>query len=92
MENKHKNKEKALETLKWLHRHGYTLNEDSCTSASCFDNLEALKWARSCPWNEYTLSKTAGNGNMDILKYCLGSKCPMSSLTRRRAIEDKEQM
>ncbi|GFH47630.1 hypothetical protein CTEN210_04105 [Chaetoceros tenuissimus] len=78
MENK--DKEQALETLKWLRRHGCTWDVRFCNAAAHNNNLEALKWARSenCPWDETTLSEAAKRGNIDIIEYCLQNRCPMT--------------
>ncbi|GFH48894.1 hypothetical protein CTEN210_05370 [Chaetoceros tenuissimus] len=80
-----KDKERALETLKWLRRHGCPWDEESqfCEQAARNNNLEALKWARSegCPWDEDTLVEAARIGNIAMLEYCLQNKCPLDAKT-----------
>ncbi|GFH47641.1 hypothetical protein CTEN210_04116 [Chaetoceros tenuissimus] len=77
---RNKDKEQALETLKWLRRRGCPWNESLCSSAAWNGNLEALKWARSegCPWSDATLTAAADRGNIAIMEYCLQNQCPMT--------------
>ncbi|GFH47639.1 hypothetical protein CTEN210_04114 [Chaetoceros tenuissimus] len=85
-------KEQALVTLKWLHRHGCRWNEDFCKEAVSNDNLEALKWARDngCPWDEETLREAARKGNIPMIEYCLQNQCPMTEEVCKDAMENKD--
>ena len=50
--------------------------------------LENIKWAKEngCPWNEYTCSKIASQGNLDVLKWARENGCPWDKYVFSRVI------
>ncbi|GFH54954.1 hypothetical protein CTEN210_11430 [Chaetoceros tenuissimus] len=88
--------EKSFAALKWLRRHDFPWDANTCLSAVFYDNLNALKWARDqgCLWDEETLVYAAGNcssnSNMEMLEYCLQNGCPLSSRACQRAMHNKD--
>ncbi|GFH47592.1 hypothetical protein CTEN210_04067 [Chaetoceros tenuissimus] len=91
MENK--DEEKALESLKWLRRHGCPWDEDLCELAARNNYFNVLKWARSegCPWNENTMKAAAESGNTVIIKYCIENECPMTEEACESAMLNKDR-
>jgi len=57
------------------------LNETSfCTKVAETNKLELLKWAREekkCKWSSHTIYAAAGQGNLEMVKYCVANKCPI---------------
>ena len=46
------------------------------------NKLELLKWIREekkCEWNVWTTNVAAGQGNLDMLKYCVANECPINT-------------
>jgi hypothetical protein len=44
------------------------------------NKLELLKWAREekkCEWDYRTINAAAGQGNLEMVKYCVANKCPI---------------
>ncbi len=76
-----KDKEQALNTLKWLRWYGCPWGMNFCSYVARFDNLEALKLARNeaCPWDQDTIRYAVERGNIPIIEYCLQNKCPMTA-------------
>ena len=60
---------------------GYLWNEtDFCWKVAETNKLELLKWAREekkCEWDEGTINAAAGQGNLEMVKYCVANKCPI---------------
>ena len=51
-----------------------------CWGVAQTNKLELLKWAREekkCKWDEETICVAAGQGNPEMVKYCVANKCPM---------------
>ena len=51
-----------------------------CERVAETNKLELLKWAREekkCKWDEETICVAAGQGNPEMVKYCVANKCPM---------------
>jgi len=57
------------------------LNENNfCTNVAHTNKLELLKWAREekkCDWSVATMRIAASNGNLEMMKYCVVTECPM---------------
>ena len=51
--------------------------------SSCLhEYIELLKWAREekkCEWDEGTIATAAGQGNLEMVKYCVANKCPIGT-------------
>ena len=57
-----------------------------CWEVARTNKLELLKWAREekkCQWDIKTLNRAAGQGNLEMVKYCVASECvcAISTLT-----------
>ena len=52
-----------------------------CAQVARTNKLELLKWIREekkCDWDEWTISKAALQGNLEMVKYCVANKCPVN--------------
>jgi len=61
-----------------------------CREVARTNKLELLKWAREekeCEWDEWTICEAADHGNLEMVKYCVANKCPISVLTCACAAE-----
>jgi hypothetical protein len=50
-----------------------------CRELAFSNKLELLKWVKEekkCEWDEETINVVAGNGNLEMLKYCFANNCP----------------
>ena len=53
-----------------------------CYRVAATNKLELLKWAREekkCDWDHNTIKIAAYRGNMEMVKYCVANKCPIST-------------
>jgi hypothetical protein len=51
-----------------------------CRQVAQTNKLELLKWAREekkCEWDEGTILAAAGQGNLEMVKYCVANECPI---------------
>jgi hypothetical protein len=51
-----------------------------CMKVAETNKLELLKWAREekmCEWDEGTILAAAGQGNLEMVKYCVANECPV---------------
>jgi len=51
-----------------------------CVGVARTNKLELLKWAREekkCEWDEGTILPAAGQGNLEMVKYCVANECPV---------------
>ena len=51
-----------------------------CSEVAGTNKLELLKWAREekkCKWSSHTIYAAAGQGNLEMVKYCVANKCPI---------------
>jgi hypothetical protein len=51
-----------------------------CWQVARTNKLELLKWAREekeCEWDEGTILAAAGQGNLEMVKYCVANECPI---------------
>ena len=63
---------------------------DFCREVAETNKLELLKWAREekkCEWDEGTINAAAGQGNLEMVKYCVANKCPMNEYACARAAD-----
>jgi len=53
-----------------------------CHEVAWTNKLELLKWMREekkCEWDWRTICAAAGHGNMEMVKYCVANKCPITA-------------
>ncbi len=53
---------------------------DFCHAVAHTNKLELLKWIREekmCEWDEGTIKTAAGQGNLEMVKYCVANECPV---------------
>jgi hypothetical protein len=53
---------------------------DFCLEVAQTNKLELLEWAREekkCEWNGKTINAAAGQGNLEMIKYCVANECPL---------------
>jgi hypothetical protein len=53
-----------------------------CARVAETNKLELLKWAREekkCEWGDGTIQAAAGQGNLEIVKYCVANLCPIDT-------------
>ena len=51
-----------------------------CFRVAQTNKLELLKWAREekkCKWSSHTIYAAAGQGNLEMVKYCVANECPI---------------
>ena len=51
-----------------------------CFRVAQTNKLELLKWAREekkCKWSSHTIYAAAGQGNLEMVKYCVANECPV---------------
>jgi hypothetical protein len=61
-----------------------------CCAVAETNKLELLKWAREekkCDWSVGTMRSAAGNGNLEMLKYCVANECPVDEISCARAAD-----
>jgi len=63
----------------------YTLNQEFFSARVAYTNdLKLLRWVREekeCDWDYLTSSMAAGQGNLDMLKYCCENGCEVDEYT-----------
>jgi len=55
---------------------------DFCERVALTNKLELLKWAREekkCEWDYGTINRAAGQGNLEMVKYCVANECPIDT-------------
>ena len=55
-----------------------------CEEVARTNKLELLKWAREekqCKWDDRTIIAAAGEGNLEMVKYCVANECPVDEDT-----------
>jgi hypothetical protein len=55
-----------------------------CEEVARTNKLELLKWAREekqCKWDDRTVKAAAGEGNLEMVKYCVANECPIDEDT-----------
>ncbi|CAL6354304.1 unnamed protein product [Bathycoccus prasinos] len=79
----------SISTLEvaWEHKSfwsGYSVfydESDFCWRVAKTNKLELLKWIREekkCEWDEDTINEAAEQGNLEMVKYCVAKKCPIT--------------
>jgi hypothetical protein len=71
--------EVAWEHYPWGKRVKYD-ETDFCSRVAETNKLELLKWAREekkCEWDDRTINRAAGQGNLEMVKYCVANECPI---------------
>ena len=61
-------------------RTGWWYEPYFCYRVAQTNKLELLKWAREekeCEWDEGTILAAAGQGNLEMVKYCVANECPV---------------
>ncbi|CCO16468.1 predicted protein [Bathycoccus prasinos] len=61
-----------------------------CIRVAQTNKLELLKWAREekkCEWNGKTINAAAGQGNLEMIKYCVANECPIDKIACAYAAE-----
>jgi hypothetical protein len=57
----------------------FTMNQEFfCVRVALTNDLKLLRWvreAKECDWNHRTSAMAAGQGNLDMLKYCVENGC-----------------
>ena len=51
-----------------------------CREVALTNKLELLKWAREekkCEWDYRTINAATGQGNLEMVKYCVANQCPI---------------
>jgi hypothetical protein len=51
-----------------------------CWKVAQTNKLELLKWIREekeCKWDDRTINEAAGQGNLEMVKYCVANECPI---------------
>ena len=59
-----------------------------CSRVAETNKLELLKWVREvkkCVWDEWTIYAAAGQGNLEMIKYCVAIGCPNDTAACSRA-------
>jgi hypothetical protein len=60
----------------------FTYKTVYCSRVALTNKLELLKWIREekkCKWDEITINCAAGQGNLEMVKYCVANECPFNS-------------
>jgi len=64
---------------------------DFCKQVARTNKLELLKWIREekkCAWDKETSAVAAGQGNLEMVKYCVANQCPIDAFSCRNAAEN----
>ena len=72
----------SISTLEvaWEHKPSWWNETWFCFQVAKTNKLELLKWAREekkCKWSSHTIYAAAGQGNLEMVKYCVANKCPI---------------
>ena len=62
-----------------------------CHRVAETNKLELLKWMREekkCKWDEWTTSRAAEQGNLEMVKYCVANACPIDADACANAAEN----
>jgi len=80
------NEMSSISTLEfaWEHKSLWPSDWDEttfCREVAETNKLELLKWAREekkCEWNEGPINVAAYQGNLEMVKYCVATQCPIN--------------
>ena len=87
----------SISTLEFAWEHKslwqiYLKDETSfCWKVAKTNKLELLKWIREekkCEWDRWTINRAAGQGNLEMVKYCVANECPIGTGTCACAAEN----
>jgi len=62
-----------------------------CWKVARTNKLELLKWAREekkCQWDDRTIDAAAGQGNLEMVKYCVANECPIGTWACAKAAKN----
>ena len=62
-----------------------------CYHVARTNKLEFLKWIREekkCKWDVRTIKAAAGQGNLEMVKYCVANKCPVNGWALQNAAKN----
>ena len=74
----------SISTLEvaWEHISIWWRERFFCENVALTNKLELLKWAREenkCKWDRWTIHMAAGQGNLEMVKYCVANQCPINT-------------
>ena len=74
----------SISTLEvaWEHISIWWRERFFCENVALTNKLELLKWAREenkCKWDRWTIHMAAGQGNLEMVKYCVANECPIGA-------------
>ena len=83
----------SISTLEvaWENKPSWWTETWFCWQVAETNKLELLKWAREekkCEWDHLTIRTAAVQGNLEMVKYCVASECPICVIACRRAAEN----
>jgi hypothetical protein len=86
----------SISTLEvaWEHKSLWPSRWDEgyfCFRVALTNKLELLKWIREekkCEWDDRTVKAAAGEGNLEMVKYCVANKCPIDEFACAWAAEN----
>ena len=87
--------EVAWEHFPW-YEYDYDVEEEMDETYFCWkvaktNKLELLKWIREekeCEWEQDTIYTAAGQGNLEMVKYCVANECPIDTYACAFAAKD----
>jgi hypothetical protein len=76
----------SISTLEfaWEHKSLWPIwwsETDFCEKVAKTNKLELLKWIREekqCEWDVGTINAAVGQGNLEMVKYCVANECPIN--------------
>ena len=83
----------SISTLEvaWENKPRWWYERHFCIRVAETNKLELLKWIREekkCKWDRWTIHAAAGQGNLEMVKYCVANECPIDERACARAAEN----
>ena len=83
----------SISTLEvaWEHISIWWRERFFCENVALTNKLELLKWAREenkCKRDRWTIHMAAGQGNLEMVKYCVANQCPINTWSCANAAEN----